>query len=66
VDIAAGRGLDYSAAYVVDLGNMELVAELFDNRIQSDQLAFQLHYLGNRYHKAWIAIDRTTGWGEAV
>lgn len=64
-DIATGRGKDFSAAYVIDLTNMELVAELH-GKIDTDKYALQLHYLGMRYHKAWIAMDRTTGWGESV
>ncbi len=65
VDVASGRGLDYSAGYVIDLSNMEIAAE-FRAKIDPDKLAYQLHYLGSRYNKAWIAIDRTVGWSEAV
>lgn len=70
VDVATGRGRDYSAAYVVDLTNMEFVAEAH-GKIDTDKFAYQLYYLGNFYGKkwgppAWIAVERTTGWGETV
>jgi hypothetical protein len=64
-DVATGRGKDFSAAYVIDLSNMEIAAEI-RAKIDTDRYAFQLHYLGNRYNRAWISVDRTTGWGENV
>jgi hypothetical protein len=64
-DVATGRGRDYSAAYVVDLGSMELVAE-FHGRLDADLYAFQLHYLGRWYNTALIAVETAGGFGEAV
>jgi hypothetical protein len=64
-DVATGRGADYSAACVVDLTNMEIVAD-FHAKIESDQFAYQLHYLGKLYNTALIAVESTGGWGEAV
>jgi hypothetical protein len=64
-DVATGRGRDYSAAYVVDLGSMELVAE-FHDRLDSDLFATQLHYLGRWYNTALIAVETAGGYGEAV
>jgi hypothetical protein len=64
-DVATGRGRDYSAAYVVDLGSMELVAE-FHGRLDADLFAFQLHYLGRWYNTALIAVETAGGFGEAV
>lgn len=64
-DVATGRGLDYSAAYVVDLSTMELVAE-FHGRVDADVYAEQLHYLGRWYNTALIAVETAGGYGEAV
>lgn len=64
-DVASGRGRDYSVAYVIDLTNMELAAE-FRGRIDSDQYAYQLHYLGKMFNGALIAVETAGGWGEAV
>jgi hypothetical protein len=64
-DVATGRGLDYSAAYVVDLASMELVAE-FHGRLDQDLYAYQLHYLGRWYNTALVAHEVAGGYGEAV
>lgn len=63
-DVATGRGTDYSAAYVIDLSSMGLVAE-FHGKLDADQYAFQLHYLGRWYNTARIAIEQGGGYGEA-
>lgn len=64
-DVATGRGKDYSAAYVIDLGTMELCAE-FHGRIDADLYAYQLHYLGRHYNTARIAVEMGGGFGETV
>jgi hypothetical protein len=64
-DVASGRGIDYSAAYVVDLGTMELVAE-YRARIDPDLYARDLHYIGRWYKNALIAVETAGGFGEAV
>jgi hypothetical protein len=64
-DVATGRGRDYSAAYVVDLGSMEIMAE-FHGRLDADQYAFQLHYLGRWFNTALIAVEMAGGYGDAV
>jgi hypothetical protein len=64
-DVATGRGADYSAAYVVDLSSMELVAE-FQGKVDVDLYAYQLHYLGRWYNTAVIAVEMGGGWGEPV
>jgi hypothetical protein len=64
-DVATGRGTDYSAAYVVDLTSMGLVAE-FHAKLDADQFAYQLHFLGKRYNIARIAVERGGGWGDPV
>jgi hypothetical protein len=55
-DVATGRGSDYSAAYVVDLSSMGLVAE-FHARLDADLYAAQLHFLGRRYNDALLAPE---------
>jgi hypothetical protein len=64
-DVATGRGRDFSVAYVVDLGSMELVAEYRD-RIDADLFARDLHFLGRWYNTALIAVESAGGFGEAV
>lgn len=64
-DVATGRGKDYSAAYVIDLSNMELVAELHA-KLDADEFAMQLHYLGRWYKTARLAVEMGGGYGEPV
>jgi hypothetical protein len=64
-DVATGRGLDYSSAYVVDLHDMALVAE-FHGKIDQDLYAEQLHFLGRYYNTAWVAVEQAGGFGDAV
>jgi hypothetical protein len=64
-DVATGRGADYSAAYVIDLSNMEFAAELH-GKIDVDLYAYQLHYLGRWYQSAILAVEMGGGWGEPV
>lgn len=65
VDTATGRGLDYSAAYVVDLQHCSIVAEVH-GKIENDLFAEQLAFLGNWYNRAILAIESAGGWGDAV
>ncbi len=64
-DVATGRGKDYSAAFVIDLSTMELVAE-FHGKLDADMFAQQLHYLGKWYGGALLAVEVGGGFGEAV
>ena len=64
-DVATGRGLDYSCAYVIDLSSMALVAELH-GKLDADEYAEQLHYLGRWYGGARLAIEMGGGYGEPV
>ena len=64
-DVATGRGLDYSCAFVIDLQNMELAAE-FHARIDPDEFAEQLHFLGRFYNGARLAVEMGGGYGEPV
>jgi Terminase large subunit, T4likevirus-type, N-terminal len=64
-DVATGRGFDYSAAYVVDLTRMALAAE-FHGKLDADEYAEQLHFLGRWYGDARIAVEMGGGYGEPV
>jgi hypothetical protein len=64
-DVATGRGLDFTAAYVIDLSNMNIAAELH-GKIDPDLAAEQLHFLGRWYNTARLAVEMGGGFGEAV
>jgi len=64
-DTATGRGLDFTAAYVIDLSNMNIAAELH-GKIDSDLAAEQLHFLGRWYGTARLAVEMGGGYGEAI
>ena len=64
-DVATGRGFDYSCAYVIDLTSMALVAECY-GKLDADEYAEQLHYLGRWYGNARIAVEMGGGFGEPV
>jgi len=64
-DVATGRGKDFTAAVVMDLSDMNIVAELH-GKLDPDQTAEQLHFLGRWYNTARIAIEMGGGYGEAV
>lgn len=64
-DVASGDGLDYCAAYVIDLSSCELVAELRQRYI-GDVYAAQLHFLGRRYNTAKLAVETQGGYGDGV
>ena len=65
VDVATGRGADYSAAYVIDLSTMAFVAEVY-GKIDADLFSYQLHYLGKWYNTANVAVEMGGGYGEPV
>lgn len=64
-DVATGHGRDFSAAYVVDLSNMGLVAE-YHQRVDSDIYARDLHFLGRYFNDAEIAVESGGGYGDTV
>ena len=64
-DVATGRGLDFSACYVIDLSDMALVAE-YQRKVDADIYARDLHYLGRWYRNALIAVESAGGFGEPV
>jgi hypothetical protein len=64
-DVATGRGFDYSCAYVIDLTSMALCAECH-GKMDADEFAEQLHYLGRWYGTARLAVEMGGGFGEPV
>jgi hypothetical protein len=64
-DVATGRGFDYSCAYVINLQTMSLVAELY-GKLDADEYAEQLHYLGRWFNNARLAVEMGGGYGEPV
>jgi hypothetical protein len=64
-DVATGRGFDYSCCYVIDLATMGLAAELH-GKLDADEYAEQLHFLGRWYGDARIAVEMGGGYGEPV
>jgi len=64
-DVATGRGKDFTDAVVLDLADMNIVAELH-GKIDPDLAAEQLHFLGRWYNTARIAVEMGGGFGEAV
>lgn len=65
VDVATGRGKDFSCAYVIRLDEMCFVAELHA-KLDPDLLAEQVHFLGRWYGNALVAVEMGGGYGEAV
>jgi len=64
-DVATGRGTDYSCAYVIDLSNQKICAE-FHAKVDADEFAEQLHFLGRWYQNARLAVEMGGGYGEPV
>lgn len=66
VDPASGGGMDSSVVYVLDLHTQALCAEIRSSTVDPDILAQQLHFLGNWFNRARIAVERTGGWGGVI
>ena len=64
-DTATGRGIDFSAAYVIDLQEMAFVAE-FHAKVDHDLFSEALWTLGRWYNQAVIAIELGGGYGDTV
>lgn len=64
-DVASGRGMDFSSAFVIDLETMEPVCEIH-GKLDADQYATQLHFVGKWYGEGWLAVEDAGGWGEPV
>lgn len=65
VDVASTRGLDFTAAVVIDLSTMEICAQ-YRAKTDPDLFAADLHYIGRWYHTALVAIESTGGYGDTV
>jgi len=65
IDVATGRGKDYTCMYVIDLTNGNIAAE-FHARIDPDLAAEQAHFLGRMFNTARIAPEMGGGYGEPV
>lgn len=63
-DVATAKGTDFSAAYGIDLSQMELAFELH-GRMDADEYAKQLHFLGKWFNTARIAVENQGGYGIA-
>lgn len=65
VDVATGRGKDFSSGYMQDLDTGKIVAEI---HCKMDAVAFaaQIHFLGLWFNKALVAIELGGGYGDAV
>lgn len=64
-DSSTGKGKDYSAAYVINLGRMRIEAEIH-GLLDADVFAQQLYFLGRWYNGALIAVENQGGYGTAV
>lgn len=64
-DVATGRGVDYSCAYVINLATQEISAE-YHAKSDADEFAEQQHFLGRWYGNARLAVEMGGGYGEPV
>lgn len=64
-DVATGTGKDFSAAYVIDLQDGALVAELY-MKADYERFTEQLHFLGILFNTARIAVEKGGGYGDVV
>lgn len=62
VDSSSGASADYSAVQVVDVDEMEQVAE-WQGKVDTDQLADIAFLIACVYNGALIAVEVTGGWG---
>jgi hypothetical protein len=65
IDVATGRGKDYTVMYVIDLTDGNLAAE-FHAKLDPDLAAEQAHFLGRMYNTARIAPEMGGGYGEPI
>lgn len=64
-DVATGTGKDFSCAYVIDLEDAAIVAELY-MKAEYERFSEQLHFLGVLFNTAWIAVEKGGGYGDVV
>jgi len=65
VDVATGRGLDFTTGYVVDLTDMAVCAE-YRAKADPDESAEQLYWLGVWFEKAEIMVESQGGYGLTI
>ena len=58
VDVATGEGIDYSAIQVIDIINMEQVAE-WKGYTRPKFLAYMADFIGRLYNNALMVVERT-------
>jgi hypothetical protein len=63
-DVAGGTGKDFSSAHVLDLSTEEYVAS-FKGKLDPDEFAYQLNWMGRTYNVALIAPEKN-GEGRAT
>ncbi len=63
-DVAGGTGKDFSSAHILDLKTEEYVAT-FRGKLDPDEFAFQLNWMGRTYNVALIAPEKN-GEGRAT
>lgn len=63
-DVAGGTGKDWSSAHVLDLATEEYVAT-FRGKLDPDEFAYQLNWMGRTYNVALIAPEKN-GEGRAT
>jgi hypothetical protein len=65
VDVASGKGADYTVATVIDLSSGAITAVL-RAKIEAPRAAVQIHFLGKWFNNARICVERQGGYGEAL
>lgn len=58
VDVSTGEGIDYSAIQVIDIINMEQVAE-WKGYTRPKYLAYMADFIGRMYNNALMVVERT-------
>jgi len=63
IDIAHGKGQDYSTIQVIDITNQpfEQVAVFRSNTVPTNVLPFYINYLGNLYNEGLVVVENNTG-----
>lgn len=64
-DTATGKGADFSSCHVIDLDTGQIVATMW-GKADAPRWAEQLHFLGQWYNTARIAVELGGGYGDAV
>src|SRR5262245_52687054 len=65
VDVATGKGRDYTVCAVLCLDEMRCCAEIYA-KLDIDVITEQLHFLARWYNTAVVAVEMGGGYGESV